>query len=743
MKSIRSRIMSAILILVFTVIVAMSVIFMWFLHKSNVQMLRDSMNTLSQHAALNFDGIVSEYVRGFENFAESSDYSHMESDDLRVSALDSAFKDEGAMVSYAVFAPGGSLTASVGNECNDIVSEEDIQQAVQHKDVIVTNVKPSNGANYFAVLVPLSENGEVKFVSATAVSCAAIDERLKSTPAAQSSDLFVVDNEGTVRFLSSDKHVTLGSNIVELGRSNDEEKALGEAVSTALNGRSGSYDFRYKGESYTMGYRETSYFNCVLVAYTSSNNYTDQFKASSLTAIIIMVFVLMIVTAIVTNAFSKRITKPLASATERLKKLSEGDTITKVEVFDSKDELGILTSSLDETVSNLRQYISRIQEALIEIADGNLTHNMEGDFKGDFSEIKITYNEILDKLRSTFESINHSAVQVTSGAVQVANSAHSLSQGATQQASAVEELSATLSGVSDQVEQNSQSARDAYRIVDDNSRAIEDCNNDMNSLLEAMQQIRETSEEITSILKVIDEISFQTNILALNAAVEAAREGSKGFGVVADEVRRLAARTAEAARKTSTLIDKTTSTVGHGHNIAVQTAESLRGIEENSEHICLLMRNIADASEEQADAIKQINTGVDQISDVVSANSAAAVGSASASEELSGQSLILKNMISRFRLTNDGGEHYKESEQDFDFSIDLSDEEPTPAPTTAPKPTPAPTPTPAPVNPFLKTDSASDDDDDDDDDDEPAGNMGGLAMLFRKDSDDDDDDDKY
>lgn len=253
-----------------------------------------------------------------------------------------------------------------------------------------------------------------------------------------------------------------------------------------------------------------------------------------------------------------------------------------------------------------------------------------------------------------------SAEQVNSGAVQVSNIAQSVSQGSTQQASAIEELSATLSDVSKQITQNSEDSKNAYNIVLKNTEAVDNCNSDMGNMVNAMNAIHTASDEISKIIKVIDEIAFQTNILALNAAVEAAREGSKGFGVVADEVRRLASRSAEAAKQTASLIENQSAAVSKGSKIAEETADSLNNIVNNSNTMRDLVKNISDASEAQAEAIVQVNTGVDQISAVVSANTSTAVGSASASEELSSQSLILKNMIARFKLSENSEKDKKE-----------------------------------------------------------------------------------
>ena len=361
--------------------------------------------------------------------------------------------------------------------------------------------------------------------------------------------------------------------------------------------------------------------------------------------------------------------KPIISTTNRLRSLAQGNLTDPVDVWYSKDELGVLSNSLEETIVCLRQYINLITVALTQISEGNLCHRMEGTFKGDFYKIKSTFNEILDSLSDTFASINMSAEQVNSGAVQVSNIAQSVSQGSTQQASAIEELSATLSDVSKQITQNSEDSKNAYNIVLKNTEAVDNCNSDMGNMVNAMNAIHTAS----------DEIAFQTNILALNAAVEAAREGSKGFGVVADEVRRLASRSAEAAKQTASLIENQSAAVSKGSKIAEETADSLNNIVSNSNTIKDLVKNISDASEAQAEAIVQVNTGVDQISAVVSANTSTAVGSASASEELSSQSLILKNMIARFKLSENSEKDKKEHQTSrFTYIDDEPESEATP-----------------------------------------------------------------
>lgn len=669
MKTIRTRIMIAMLGLVFGISILLCVIFTVYTRMTTEQTLSETMLPLSVQTAANFDYAVEEYMRSFENFVTSSDYALLTSYDQKVKAAETEFEDNNMINCFGIYDVSGIMLASNGPECADVISGDDVLFAADRNDVSLTDIVEVNNENYFAILVPVRYSDGSVTISATVVNSGLINESIARISDAGSS-VFVIDETGKVIFNSDSTTIGTNENPIKLAETNKDYEGVSDAFSTALNAGTGSYEYTYDGVDYTMGCSSCSYFDSTLIVTIPTDTFLD-LGTSSLQVIILVATLVITVTLLIAIIFARNISRPIVSTTKRLRQLAQGDISTRVDVWYSKDELGILSNSLEETIVSLRQYINLIQVALQQIAEGNLCHRMEGNFKGDFKKIKSTFNEIFESLSETFDSINHSAEQVTSGAVQVSNSAQALSQGATQQASAIEELSATLGGVSDQVTQNSSSAKDAYRIVSENSAAVSGCNDDMKKMLDAMELINKTSYEIAEIIKVIDEISFQTNILALNAAVEAAREGSKGFGVVADEVRQLATRSAEAAKQTAALIERATDAVDKGSAIAEETADSLGKIVKNSDRIQDLMRNIAEASAEQSEAIRQINTGVDQISAVVSANTATAVGSASASEELSGQSLILKNMIAKFRLSEDD---LPETEQPDDGEPEASDD---------------------------------------------------------------------
>lgn len=289
-----------------------------------------------------------------------------------------------------------------------------------------------------------------------------------------------------------------------------------------------------------------------------------------------------------------------------------------------------------------------------EIADGNLDVAISIKSKDEIGNLANAFQKMTDNLNDVMKNINIAAEQVATGARQVSDSSMALSQGATEQASSIEELTASIEEISSQTKQNAKHADEANQLSLSAKEDATKGNLQMKEMQNAMEEINEASSNISKIIKVIDEIAFQTNILALNAAVEAARAGQhgKGFAVVAEEVRNLAARSADAAKETTVMIEGSIKKVEVGTNIANETAEALNKIVEGVDKATHIVGSIAVASNEQAQGIEQINQGIMQVSTVVQTNSVTSEESAAASEELSSQSELLKAQVLQFKLRN-------------------------------------------------------------------------------------------
>jgi methyl-accepting chemotaxis protein len=311
-----------------------------------------------------------------------------------------------------------------------------------------------------------------------------------------------------------------------------------------------------------------------------------------------------------------------------------------------QDEIGRFSRKMQ----GVMEYLRNLDACIKKVAKGDLTS--EVPLASPQDEIGSSLAQLVENFHGLVSTITEIVEQVNSGAKLVSDSSQILAQGASEQASTVEELTASLEQISQHTRLNAENARQANVLAQTAKANASQGNVQMKDMLKAMDEISLSSADIGKVIKVIEDIAFQTNILALNAAVEAARAGQqgKGFAVVAEEVRNLAGKSAEAAKETTVMIESSIKKVEVGTEIADRTAKALDEIVSQVDRAADLINSISTASEEQAHSLEQINLGVAQVSQVTQANAATAQQSAAASEELSGQAVHLKENVGNFTI---------------------------------------------------------------------------------------------
>lgn len=461
---------------------------------------------------------------------------------------------------------------------------------------------------------------------------------------------FVIDKNGEVIATSNNDLIPLMS-MADGSEQNGLEKLSG-AVSEMAAGGTGTSVASVQGREYYIGYAPVAGNEgwSIAVGTPYAPLKSTIFGALAMLFIFLVICIIVVVPIVTINI--RRISKPVVESAKRLEAFADGDISSPAPTCDSGDEIQMITDSTAHMIENIGVYINDIHAVVKGISDGDLTVTPNADYKGDFGRIKTSLNLILDSLNHVMAEVGRSSGEVREGAGQLAEGSSSLSQNAITQASAVDEITSTVATIAEKTDENNERVSKALGAAAEANERAKNGTVSMNDLLDAIREIEQSSEEIKNIIKVIDDIAFQTNILALNAAIEAARAGEagKGFAVVADEVRNLASKSSEAAQQTGELIGKSIETVNKGTSLAEEASAALDEIVRVVDDVANVMNDISRASAEQKLAVDQVSAGMENVNAAIHNTTATAEESAAASEELSALAVSLSEEVARFRI---------------------------------------------------------------------------------------------
>lgn len=493
--------------------------------------------------------------------------------------------------------------------------------------------------------MPVKENGETAFYLVGVYKYDMLNDVLSSINIGKNGMAYMVNREGIVTGHPDQSKVQAKSTLLQLGGGNEE------AIKSVTTGETGSTEFDIDGQQMLVAFSPIHGTQWALVIQVPKSDYNNLINRAMIVAGICTLAVLFI-SILVILRMARSISKPVKNVTNRMLGLSDGDLHTEVAHIRSGDELEIMTRTLADTVGSVNRYISDIHQVLSGVADGNLQIEPQVQYKGDFTLIRNSLVTILASMNKTISGFRAAAARLAQMAEELSGQSGQLHQASLEQNQATEVLVDEVTHVKEQLAGVIESSDQTHTMTSKITRKVQEANTQMDALSNAMSNISSNAQEITSIAKAIDNIAFQTNILALNASVEAARAGSagRGFAIVAEEVKELAGKSAQAAQNAMAIVANTKAVIQKGVELNASTAESLQAIYGVSTEISEISDQLIAAVQGQENALISMEERIATISSIADRNLQSAVGTSQSSELLAKESEELQVQVKKFAL---------------------------------------------------------------------------------------------
>lgn len=647
MKSIKSKIQISMLLVVLIGSVLIGVITA-LLNASGIDnMMTKTLGPATQMAADAVEWRMNNYWTALQEAASSDIFRESDPDSLELIPVRDAIAQRNG------FLYTGKMDANGFSSTGYSYAEEDyFQQCKATMKPYISDIINDGSRMIFLLEVPIITNGRFDGVVYGGINADFLSEIVANLSMGNDGVAYVLDKKGNVIGHHEHSVVREGSNMIETAKTDSSVADVAAVNQRMIQGETGFGTYNFYGDTKLVGFAPIEGNQEWSIAIETSQHEFKSTLDKSIRVTLLVVICVIIATYPIAVIVGHSISNPIRSCVTRLEKLSNGDLQSPTPVVKSRGETAELTNALNTTISRLNDVVQDVSHHLNKMGQGDFRENITRTYRGDFVAIEKSIKAIHNSLKNTLLQISQSAETVAANASQVSNSSQSLSQGATEQASAVHELSVTVSSIAESAKQTAAAAEEAGSLVNQAGAQLGISVDYVKELNTAMEKISSSSSKINKIINTIEDIAFQTNILALNASVEAARAGNagKGFAVVSAEVRKLASKSDEAAKATKELIEGSIVTVMEGEQVVDKVTESLDKTSSIAENVTTKMNLVVEAVESQTIAISQVTEGINQISSVVQNTSNTSEKSAATSLELSNQSLLMNNLVRKFRL---------------------------------------------------------------------------------------------
>ncbi len=593
--------------------------------EANIHMLADRMMTIAGDARMNDSGTGSDtQANRAAVLAEAAELYEL--------------------YSIALYDLDGHLMQETGGASESLDSS--FFTLLQETDNLTTSSSTLTQGNLGIMMgMPVKSNGETIMYVVGIYKYDALNDVIDSINIGKHGMAYVVNREGIVVGHPDHSLVLTESTLAQLSDGHEE------ATTRVTTGETGATEFPIGGEAMMVAFSPIRGTQWALVIQVPKADYNHYINTATIFAVICTMIVLFLSILLILR-LSRSISRPVKSVTSRMVALSDGDLHTEVSLVRSGDELEVLTQTLDSTVESVNRYISDIQQVLTQVADGNLRTNPQVDYKGDFTLIRKSLQTILASMNETIGGFRAAAARLARMSDQLNDQSGQLHQASIEQNQSTEALVCEVGHVKEQLSTVADNSGQASEKTNEIARRIETANTQMSALTGAMDNISSNALEITKIAKDIEDIAFQTSILAINASVEASHAGSagRGFAVVAEEVKRLAAKSSEAARNATDIVSSTQSIIQTGVDLTADTADSLSAISSVSDQINQISDRLVTAVQDQENALAIMEERIANISAIADRNLQNATGTEKSSGLLAKEAVALQSQVRKFVL---------------------------------------------------------------------------------------------